>query len=75
LKLDSLKRLAKLRTDADWWLTNSEGEVKIATIIWIERVAKSLRIEKVVSTFAYLKASSFGRRGENVEARTSNARK
>jgi hypothetical protein len=38
--------LAKLRTDADWWLTNSEGEVKIAIVISIVRAAKSLRIEK-----------------------------
>jgi hypothetical protein len=38
--------LARLRVDADWWLTNSNGEVKIVVIIWIRRAAKSLVIEK-----------------------------
>jgi hypothetical protein len=38
--------LARLRVDADWWLTNSNGEVKIVVIIWIVRAAKSLVIEK-----------------------------
>jgi hypothetical protein len=38
--------LARLRVDADWWLINSNGEVKIVIIIWIVRAAKSLIIEK-----------------------------
>jgi hypothetical protein len=38
--------LARLRVDADWWLTNSNGEVKIIVIIWIVRAVKSLVIEK-----------------------------
>ena len=38
--------LAKLRTDADWWLTNSKGDVKIAIVISIKPAQKSLWIEK-----------------------------
>jgi hypothetical protein len=38
--------LARLRTDADWWLTKSGGEVRIAIVISIVRAAKSLRVEK-----------------------------
>jgi hypothetical protein len=40
---------AKLRTDADWWLTNSGGEVKIVIVISIVRAAKNLLIEKCLS--------------------------
>jgi hypothetical protein len=38
--------LARLRTDAEWWLTNSRGEVKIAIVISIKPAQKSLWIEK-----------------------------
>jgi hypothetical protein len=38
--------LAKLRTDAEWWLTNSKGEVKITITISIKPAQKSLWIEK-----------------------------
>jgi hypothetical protein len=38
--------LAKLRTDAKWWLDNSGGEVKIVIIISIRPAQKSLWIEK-----------------------------
>jgi hypothetical protein len=38
--------LASLRTDAEWWLTNSRGEVKIAIVISIKPAQKSLWIEK-----------------------------
>jgi len=38
--------LSKLRSDADWWLTNSRGEVKIAIVISIKSEQKSLLIEK-----------------------------
>jgi hypothetical protein len=38
--------LARLRVDADWWLANSNGDVKIVVIICIVRAAKSLVIEK-----------------------------
>jgi hypothetical protein len=38
--------LAKLRTDAEWWLTNSKGDVKITIIISINPAQKSLWIEK-----------------------------
>jgi hypothetical protein len=40
------ERLARLRIDADWWLTKSNDEVKIIIIISIVRAAKSLLIEK-----------------------------
>ena len=38
--------LDKLRTDAEWWLTNSRGEVKIAIVVSIRLAQKSLWIEK-----------------------------
>jgi hypothetical protein len=38
--------LARLRVDADWWLTNSNGEVKVVVIISIRRAQKSIWIEK-----------------------------
>lgn len=38
--------LSKLRTDADWWLTNSKGQVKIAIVVSIKPAQKSLWIEK-----------------------------
>ena len=38
--------LSQLRTDAEWWLTNSRGEVKIAIVISIKPAQKSLWIEK-----------------------------
>jgi hypothetical protein len=38
--------LARLRIDADWWLTNSNGEVKVVVIISIREVQKSIQIEK-----------------------------
>jgi hypothetical protein len=38
--------LAKLRTDAGWWLENSRGEVKIVIVISIRPAQKSLWIEK-----------------------------
>jgi hypothetical protein len=38
--------LAKLRTDAEWWLHNSRGEVKIVIIILIRPAQKSIWIEK-----------------------------
>jgi hypothetical protein len=38
--------LANVRTDAEWWLTNSRGEVKIAIVISIKPAQKSLWIEK-----------------------------
>jgi hypothetical protein len=37
--------LAKLRTDAGWWLTNSKGDVKITIVISISPAQKSLWIE------------------------------
>jgi hypothetical protein len=40
------ERLARLGIDADWWLTKSNGEVKIVIVISIVRAAKSLLIEK-----------------------------
>jgi hypothetical protein len=36
----------RLRTDAQWWLTNSRGEVKIAIVVSIVPAQKSLRIEQ-----------------------------
>jgi hypothetical protein len=38
--------LAALRTDAEWWLTNSKGDVEIAIAISVIPAQKSLRIEK-----------------------------
>lgn len=38
--------LAKLRTDAEWWLTNSKGDVEITIAISINPAQKSLWIEK-----------------------------
>jgi hypothetical protein len=38
--------LTKLRTDAQWWLTNSRGAVKIVIVVWIKPVEKSLWIEQ-----------------------------
>jgi hypothetical protein len=38
--------LTKLRRDAEWWLTASNGEVKIAIVISIVPAEKSLRIEQ-----------------------------
>jgi hypothetical protein len=38
--------LTRLRLDAQWWLTNSGGEVKIAIVIAIVPAQKSLRIEQ-----------------------------
>jgi hypothetical protein len=38
--------LIQLRTDAEWWLINSRGEVKIVIIISIRPAQKSLWIEK-----------------------------
>lgn len=38
--------LAKLRSDANWWLVNSGGDVMIVVIISITPRKKSLRIEK-----------------------------
>jgi hypothetical protein len=38
--------LEELRTDAKWWLHNSDGEVKIVIIIWIRPAQKSIWIEK-----------------------------
>jgi hypothetical protein len=40
------KSLAGLRTDAQWWLTNSRGEVKIVIVISIVPDERSLRIEQ-----------------------------
>lgn len=37
---------AELRTDAEWWLRNSSGEVKIVIIILIRPAQKSIWIEK-----------------------------
>ena len=38
--------LTRLRHDAQWWLTNSGGDVKIVVIISITSAEKSLRVEK-----------------------------
>ena len=40
------EKLAKLRADAEWWLINSGGKVKIVIIISIEEEEKSLLIEQ-----------------------------
>jgi hypothetical protein len=36
----------KLRADAEWWLINSGGYVKIVIVIWIEPALRSLLIEQ-----------------------------
>jgi hypothetical protein len=38
--------LPKLRADAEWWLINSGGDVKIVIVIWIEPASRSLLIEQ-----------------------------
>ena len=38
--------LARLRIDAQWWLANSEGDVKIVVIISILPLQKKLHVEK-----------------------------
>ena len=38
--------LAKLRTNVEWWLHNSRGEVKIVIVISIRPAQKSIWIEK-----------------------------
>jgi hypothetical protein len=38
--------LSQLRLDAEWWLENSNGAVKIVIIISIKRASQSLQIEK-----------------------------
>ena len=40
------EKLPRLRIDAQWWLTNSGGEVKIAIVISVVKEEKSLRIEQ-----------------------------
>ena len=38
--------LNKLKADAKWWLANSRGRVKIVLLIKIDRVARTIHIEK-----------------------------
>jgi hypothetical protein len=38
--------LRKLRMDARWWLANSQGRVKIVLLFKIDRVARTIHIEK-----------------------------
>ena len=38
--------LRKLRNDAQWWLANSQGRVKIVLLFKINRVARTIHIEK-----------------------------
>jgi hypothetical protein len=38
--------LRKLRTDAQWWLANSRGCVKIVLLFKVDRVARTIHIEK-----------------------------
>jgi len=38
--------LSRLRIDADWWLTNSEGHVNIVVIIALHRAQSKIQIEK-----------------------------
>ena len=38
--------LRKLRNDAQWWLANSQGRVKIVLLFKIDRVARTIHIEK-----------------------------
>ncbi|OCK74075.1 hypothetical protein K432DRAFT_430233 [Lepidopterella palustris CBS 459.81] len=40
------ERFTRLRHDAQWWLTNSGGDVKIAIIILITPAEKRLQVEK-----------------------------
>jgi hypothetical protein len=44
--------LTSLRADAQWWLTNTGGEVKIAIVISIASAEKSLRIEQWCSSLS-----------------------
>lgn len=46
IKAGLSESLAKLKTDANWWLVNSGGEVMIVVIISITLADKNLRIEK-----------------------------
>ena len=41
-----LATLRKLRNDAQWWLANSQGRVKIVLLFKINRVARTIHIEK-----------------------------
>jgi hypothetical protein len=38
--------LRKLRNDARWWLANSQGRVKIVLLIKVNRVARTIHMEK-----------------------------
>ncbi|CAI7628878.1 unnamed protein product [Penicillium glandicola] len=38
----------KLRADAEWWLTNSKGDVKLVIIVSINRKTPNIRFEAVV---------------------------
>jgi len=38
--------LTKLRNDAEWWLTNSQGDVRIVIIVSVRPENKTLRVEK-----------------------------
>ena len=38
--------LTKLRNDAKWWLTNSQGDVRIVLIVSVKPGNKTLRVEK-----------------------------
>ncbi|KAJ5129546.1 uncharacterized protein N7515_005585 [Penicillium bovifimosum] len=37
----------KLRADADWWLTNSKGDVKLVVLVSISRTTPNVRFETV----------------------------
>ncbi|KAF3029020.1 hypothetical protein E8E15_010385 [Penicillium rubens] len=49
VKVGVLETYRKLRADAEWWLTNSRGDVKLVIIVSISRETPDIKFETVAS--------------------------